>query len=105
MTADIAITGMSCLLPQAPDVPTYWRNILDGVCAIGEPPEDWGAALVLDRDGASNDRVYTAAGGYLGDLARFDPADFGVMPLSVDGSEPDQFLTLQSAAAALADAG
>ena len=105
MTADIAITGMSCLLPQAPDVPTYWRNILDGVCAIGEPPEDWGAARVLDRDGASNDRVYTSAGGYLGDLARFRPADFGVMPLSVDGSEPDQFLTLQTAAAALADAG
>jgi acyl transferase domain-containing protein len=105
MSADVAITGMACLLPQAPDVTTYWQNILDGVCAIGEPPEDWGAAAVLDRDSSANDRIYTSAGGYLGDLARFQPARFGVMPLSLDGSEPDQFLTLQTAAAALADAG
>jgi acyl transferase domain-containing protein len=105
MTADIAITGMACLLPRAPDVTTYWNNILEGVCAIGEPPDDWGAATVLDPEASSNDRIYTAAGGYLGDLARFRPAAYGVMPLSVDGSEPDQFLTLQTAAAALADAG
>jgi acyl transferase domain-containing protein len=105
VTADIAITGMACLLPQAPDVPTFWQNILDGVCAIGAPPADWGADAVLDSSATSNDRVYSAVGGFLGDLARFDPAAFGVMPLSVDGSEPDQFLTLRVAAAALADAG
>ena len=104
MTADVAITGLGCLLPGAPDVDAYWRNILDGVCAIGDPPADWGADRVLDPTSSENDRVYTAAGGFLGDLARFDPAAFGVMPLSVDGSEPDQFLTLQVAAAALADA-
>ena len=105
MSGDIAITGMGCLLPAAPDVDTYWRNILDGVCAIGEPPADWGAADVFDPDSTANDRVYSSAGGYLGDLARFDPASFGVMPLTVDGSEPDQFLSMRVAAATLADAG
>lgn len=105
MTADIAITGLGCLLPGAPDIATYWRNILDRVCAIGAPPPDWGADIVLDPESDENDRIYTAVGGFLGDLARFDPAGFGVMPVSVDGSEPDQFLTMRVAAAALADAG
>ena len=47
----------------------------------------------------------TAAGGYLGELYRFDPAELGVMPNSVDGGEPDQFLALKIARDALADAG
>jgi acyl transferase domain-containing protein len=105
MTGDIAITGMACLLPGAPDVRTYWSNILDRVSAISDPPPSWHADLVLDPASDENDRVYSAAGGYLKELAAFDPVSFGVMPMSVDGSEPDQFLALRVAHEALADAG
>lgn len=40
--SDIAIIGMSCILPKAPDVQTYWRNILDKVNAITEIPPTGG---------------------------------------------------------------
>ena len=33
----IAIIGMACLFPQAPDLASFWRNIVAGVDAVSEP--------------------------------------------------------------------
>ena len=102
---DVAIVGMACIFPGAPNVQTYWENIVSKVDAIRDPPEDWEAELFYDPDSSENDRIYCKRGGYLGDLARFDPLRYGVMPASIDGGEPDQFLALRVAHEALADAG
>ncbi len=102
---DIAIIGMSCIFPGAPDAKTFWENILAKVCAISDPPEDWQADIFFDPNSNSNDRIYCKAGGYLKDLASFNPLEYGVMPLSIDGSEPDQFLALRVAHEALSDSG
>lgn len=102
---DIAIIGMACLFPGAEDLPAYWRNILNNVDAVGEPPPGWGAERYYDPEDTSGDRIYTHRGGFLGDLARFNPAEFGIMPNSLDGGEPDQFLALRVAHRALLDAG
>jgi acyl transferase domain-containing protein/phosphopantetheinyl transferase len=99
-----AIIGMACVFPGAPDLASYWQNIVDKVSAIGDPPPEWESELFYDPNASSNDRTYCKRGGYLGPLARFDPLRFGVMPTSVDG-EPDQFLALRVACDALADAG
>jgi acyl transferase domain-containing protein/phosphopantetheinyl transferase len=98
--APIAIIGMACIFPGAADLQAYWNNILNGVDAIGEPTESWGANRYLG-DG----RIKTQYGGFLKDLYRFDPREFGIMPKSIDGSEPDQFLALRVARDALMDAG
>jgi len=98
--APIAIIGMACIFPQAPDLHAFWNNILEGVDAIGEPLEDWGAQRYLDAG-----RIKTPYGGYLKDLYRFDPREFGIMPNSVAGGETDQYLALRVARDALADAG
>ncbi|MBK1635013.1 type I polyketide synthase [Rhodovulum adriaticum] len=100
----IAIVGMAGLFPKSPDKETFWRNILSKADCVSDAPADWHADLFLDADSSDNDRVYTARGGFLGDLARFDPLRHGVMPSSVDGGEPDQFLALDLAADALEDA-
>ncbi|WP_395699569.1 beta-ketoacyl synthase N-terminal-like domain-containing protein [Aquabacterium sp.] len=96
----IAIIGMACLFPQAENLRAFWRNIVQGVDAISEPTEAWDAPRYL-----SSGRIKTAHGGYLKDLYRFDPRAFGIMPSSLDGGEPDQFLALKIASDALADAG
>jgi acyl transferase domain-containing protein len=96
----IAIIGMACRFPQAEDLSAYWSNILNGLDAVGEPDPSWGAPRYL-ADG----RISTARGGYLRDLFHFDPSRFGIMPRALDGGEPDQFLALEIAHAALADAG
>jgi acyl transferase domain-containing protein/phosphopantetheinyl transferase (holo-ACP synthase) len=100
MQAPIAIIGMACIFPQAPDLHGFWNNVLEGVDAIGEPVADWGAQRYLDAG-----RIKTPFGGYLKDLYRFDPREFGIMPNSVAGGETDQYLALRVARDALADAG
>lgn len=100
----IAIVGMGCVYPQAADLRAYWKNILGKVDAVSEAPEDWNGSDYLDPDSGENDRIYTNRGGFLRDLARFDPLRHGVMPNSVDGGEPDQFLALEIAADAVEDA-
>jgi acyl transferase domain-containing protein/phosphopantetheinyl transferase len=98
--APVAIIGMACMFPQAPDLASFWRNIMGGVDAVGEPTASWDAQRYLESG-----RIKTAAGGYLKDLFRFEPREFGIMPNSLDGGEPDQFLALRVARDALADAG
>ena len=102
---DVAIIGMACLFPKAPTLRDYWQNIVAGRSAISDPPADWDADRYYARAATGNDLTYCKRGGYLGDLARFDPLEFGIMPSSVDGGEPDQFLALKVAKEALYDAG
>jgi acyl transferase domain-containing protein/phosphopantetheinyl transferase len=54
---------------------------------------------------ATSDRFYCRRGGFVDALADFDPTRFGIMPVAVEGAEPDQLLALQVAADAIDDAG
>ncbi|MET9504864.1 beta-ketoacyl synthase N-terminal-like domain-containing protein [Streptomyces sp. NPDC006622] len=105
----VAIVGMSVLLPGAPDLDTYWRNLRDGVDAVGEVPDGrWDADYY--RPGTASepavaDRVYARRGGFVDGLAQVEVVRFGIMPNSVAGTEPDQLIALHVAAAALDDAG
>ena len=101
----VAIVGMACLFPGAGDLDAYWRNILGGLDATSDPPpQAWDPDVYYDPDFADPDRTYCKRGGYLGSLARFDPLAHGIPPVAV-GGEPDQWLALQVATDALADAG
>jgi acyl transferase domain-containing protein/phosphopantetheinyl transferase (holo-ACP synthase) len=101
----VAIVGMACLFPGAGDLDAYWRNILAGLDATSDPPpEAWDPDVYYDPDFADTDKTYCKRGGYLGSLARFDPLAHGIPPVAV-GGEPDQWLALQVATDALADAG
>jgi acyl transferase domain-containing protein/phosphopantetheinyl transferase (holo-ACP synthase) len=100
VAGEIAIIGMACTFPDAPDLQTFWRNILAHVDSVCDPVDSWDASRYLDTG-----RIDTARGGYLKSLNRFNPKGFGIMPNSIDGGEPDQFLALQIAYEALVDAG
>jgi acyl transferase domain-containing protein/phosphopantetheinyl transferase len=100
----IAIVGMAGVFPGAADVHRYWQNILAKVDATGDPPPEWEAELYLDPSARTDDHPYCVRGGYLGPLAEFSPSELGVMPSSVDGTEPDHFLALRAAHEALLDA-
>lgn len=98
--AQIAIIGMAGLFPGAKDLATYWQNILSKVSAIREAPDDWNPANSSDDNGG----LYTRKGGFLDDIAEFDPLEFGIMPNSIEGGDPDHFLSLKIARDALKDA-
>ncbi|WP_333760744.1 beta-ketoacyl synthase N-terminal-like domain-containing protein [Streptomyces sp. IBSBF 2390] len=105
----VAIVGMAVLLPGAPGLDAYWRNLRDGVDAIRDVPADRWDADYYDPGSAvgpaAPDRVYCRRGGFVDGLAEVEVTRYGIMPASVPGTEPDQLIALDVAAAALADAG
>jgi len=76
---------------------------LGNILAASTPRETrqkLGRIAVFDPNASAsaNDRSYCKRGGYIEEFARFDPAQFGIMPGSIDGSDPDHFLALRVAA-------
>lgn len=101
----VAVVGMACVFPGAGDLGAYWRNLREGVDAITRVPADRWDPRFYDPDSDAVDRIYCRRGGFVDDYARVDPLDWGLMPVSVEGGEPDQMLVLEAAGRALADAG
>ncbi|MEU7062365.1 SDR family NAD(P)-dependent oxidoreductase [Streptomyces sp. NPDC046161] len=103
---DIAVIGMACAYPGAPDLAAYWAMVLAGTDAVTEvPPERWDPALYYDADPArAGERTPSRWGGFLGRLP-FDALAYGIPPASLTGIEPVQLLALEISARALADAG
>src|SRR6266511_3005862 len=103
---DVAIIGMACTFPAAPDLDTFWHNIVNKVDAITDvPPERWDPEVFFDPNSYANDRVYAKRGGYVRYPIRFHSSEYGVIPIAVIHGEPEQFLALMIAYQALADAG
>ncbi|HWL86263.1 MAG TPA: polyketide synthase, partial [Polyangiaceae bacterium] len=101
----VAIVGMGCLFPGAPDLDTYFVNLREGKDAITEVSPSRIDPVFFDRNVRSVDRFYCRRGGFVDAFARFDATRFGVMPVAARGAEPDQLLALEIASRALADAG
>ncbi|MEQ1504434.1 MAG: beta-ketoacyl synthase N-terminal-like domain-containing protein, partial [Myxococcota bacterium] len=101
----MAVVGVGALFPGAPDAATFWDNIAAGRDAITDATPRRLDPRYVDAASSAVDRVYTRRGGFVGDDVAFDAGAFGIMPVVVPGTEPDQLLALQVAAACLADAG
>ena len=107
--ADIAIIGMSGIFPGAGDLNAFWENIRAGVDAIETVPESRMGSLFFQENeqvsaATAVDRFYCRRGGFIDNYAEFDPIQFGILPLAVEGTEPEQLLTLSLAHKALLDA-
>jgi acyl transferase domain-containing protein/phosphopantetheinyl transferase len=104
-SGDIAIIGMACLFPQAPDLQSYWRNIISKRDGITDPTVSGDVDGMYDPQSNDDTHLYCKRGGYLGKLASFEPLGFGIMPKAINAGEPDQWLALKVCRDALNDAG
>ncbi len=101
---DIAIVGMAGRFPRAENVHELWRNLLDGIEGVtffsDQELLDAGVdpALLKNPD-------YVRAGGVLDDIARFDADLFDMPADEAELLDPQHRLFLESAWAALEDAG
>ncbi|MGW3103598.1 SDR family oxidoreductase [Streptomyces sp. NPDC001100] len=100
---DIAVIGMACMFPEAPDLPTFWANILGGRDAVTEVPSDRWDPAVHYADG-KNGATPSKWGGFLPRIP-FDPLRYGIPPTSLGSIEPVQLLALEAARRSLEDAG
>ncbi len=100
-----AIVGMAAVFPGASTLDEFWSNILGEVDATGPVPADRIDPVYLELSDSAVDRFYCRRGGFIDTQAIVDPVALGVMPATVDQTEPDQLLSLVLAARAMADAG
>ncbi|RSN54264.1 polyketide synthase [Amycolatopsis sp. WAC 04182] len=95
---DIAIVGMACVFPGAPDLPAFWSNVLHGADAVTEVPDQrWDTDVYADQSTSK-------WGGFLPPVD-FDPLAYGIPPKSMGSIDPAQLVSLQTARRALEDAG
>ncbi|WP_369657912.1 beta-ketoacyl synthase N-terminal-like domain-containing protein [Streptomyces sp. RPA4-2] len=103
---DIAVVGMACMFPGAPDLATFWANVLAGEDSVTEVPATrWDAGLYHSPDGSgTGERTPSRWGGFLPEIP-FEPLRYGIPPASLPAIEPVQLLALEAARRALEDAG
>ncbi len=102
----IAIIGVACRFPGAPDPEAYWRVLSEGVDAISEIPEDrFDVDEFYDPDQQTPGKIYTRSGGYLDSVDGFDPEFFGISPREAVWMDPQQRLMLEIAWEGLERAG
>ncbi|MBJ8345782.1 type I polyketide synthase [Antrihabitans sp. YC2-6] len=102
--SDIAIVGLDCRFPQAPDARTLWELLMasgDGIADV--PSERWHADRFYDADGGPG-TVNNRTGGFIADADAFDYEFFGIAPREAEALDPQQRLLLQAAWRAFEDA-
>jgi acyl transferase domain-containing protein/NAD(P)H-dependent flavin oxidoreductase YrpB (nitropropane dioxygenase family) len=101
---DVAIVGMSAMMPGAPDLDTFWSNVVRGIDSVTEvPPQRWDVATYYSASGEKG-RTPSKWGGFLPEIP-FDPLRYGIPPAALGSIEPVQLLALEAAHRALVDAG
>ena len=103
---DIAVIGLSGRYPGAPDLATFAENLARGKNSISRiPPERWDWKAYFHPEKGRPGTIYSKWGGFLTDIDKFDPLFFRISPAEAKRMDPQERLFLETAWAALEDAG
>ena len=100
----IAIVGMACQAPGAPDLETFWRNVVNGVDSI-ETLSDDELRTAGVPESLVKDPQYVRSGGFVANADRFDAGLFQCTPREAAMLDPQHRLLLECAWHALEHAG
>ena len=100
----VAIIGMAGRFPGAADIPTFWRNLCEGVESVRDLDEDALRAAGVDPAQASAPG-YVRRASVLDGIEDFDDAYFQLNPRDAQLKDPQHRALLECAEAALQDAG
>jgi acyl transferase domain-containing protein/NAD(P)-dependent dehydrogenase (short-subunit alcohol dehydrogenase family) len=103
----IAIVGVGAVLPDAPNVPAFWKNIKEGRYSITEvTPTRWDPALYYDLDHSAPDKTYSKIGGWVREHL-WEPIKWrlAIPPRVVDAMDESQKWAIACTREALEDYG
>ena len=100
----IAIVGMACRFPGAPDLESFWNLLEAGKDAVTDgrqSGETWNGVV---GDPVGDDAIYRR-GGFVDGIDQFDNRFFRISPLEARLMDPQQRMLLETTWHALEDAG
>ena len=102
LNAPIAVVGLGCRFPLAPNPAAFWQLLLAGGDAISEvPPERWNAEAFYDPQPGKPGRSCSRWGSFLERIEDFDATFFGISGREAERMDPQQRLLLEVAWEAL----
>ena len=100
----IAIVGMACRFPGAPDIDTFWHQLKQGANAVTDGRQDSGSWDGVLGDPKAADPKFRR-GAYINDIDLFDSRFFQISPIEARTMDPQQRMLLETSWHALEDAG
>jgi acyl transferase domain-containing protein/surfactin synthase thioesterase subunit/acyl carrier protein len=102
--AGVAIVGLACRFPGAPDISSFWKNLSEGAESIRRFSD---AELIAEGVDSAllSDPAYVKASPVLDDIGHFDASFFEFSPREASVMDPQQRLFLEVAWHAFEDAG
>jgi amino acid adenylation domain-containing protein len=92
----IAIIGMGCRFPGAVNPEAFLQLLREGKEAITEVPASrWDIEAFYDPNPEIPGKMNTRWGGFLKEVAEFEPQFFGISPLEAKNMDPQQRLLLE----------
>ena len=105
-TEPIAVIGMACRFPGAPDLDAFAQLLRDGRSAISSVAADrWDAASLTSPDPKTPGKVITDRAGFIDDVDQFDTRFFEISRREASSLDPQQRLLLETSLRALEHAG
>ncbi len=103
----IAVVGMGCRFPGSANSPEkFWNNLINGVDAITEIPEDrWNMDYFFGGEKIHPSKSRSKWGGFVDGIRDFDAKFFGISSKEAECMDPQQRMLLETAWHALEDAG
>lgn len=102
----VAVVGMACRFPGAPDLDSFWELLKRGGDAVSEvPPERWNLDQWFDPRPNAPGKINTRYGGFIEDVDCFDTGFFGIPPREAQQMDPGQRILLELVWNALEHAG
>ena len=98
----IAIVGMACRFPGAPDLPAFWHQLEAGADAVTDGRWNSGSGSAAELSG---EYAPYRRGGFVEGIDQFDGRFFRIAPIEARGMDPQQRLLLETSWQALEDAG
>ncbi|MGB7383045.1 MAG: type I polyketide synthase [Rhodococcus sp. (in: high G+C Gram-positive bacteria)] len=112
--APVAVTGIACRFPGAPDAAAFWKLLVEGRHGTTEVPsdrwttKDWTGGDWRGGDctsGSASPRQPSRFGGFITGHGEFDHSFFGISPAEASEMDVQQRLILEMSWHAIEDAG
>ena len=105
ITGKVAVIGVACHFPEAPDKDAFWRNLVAGRNSIVEvPAQRWDVSQYYSSARGKHKSI-SKWGGFIKDIEYFDPEYFGLKADMASHIDPLVRQFLETAVQTFSDAG